>query len=242
VQLEAGLIGLLGLSAIGFGVYHLTVRRDWIAGAFLVLIGVTGGLPALEPLLVRGERGASRIDLVAVDGIYEQGLVFPLSQGKQWVRLPMFIALAALYVFIAVAVASPVALVWGSLGLAVALVLIWLVAKDLRGPEKVLALLPEGVVTPTWKGPRLVRWDVIERTAAVRGQHGEMFGVVLKKPDSSPQRRFWHRWGELDVVLPVDDLVASGGEFRETLERCLADPEARSAMGYEFERAKSAAA
>ncbi len=106
-----------------------------------------------------------------------------------------------------------------------------------RSPVKVSAL-----VAPTWKGPRLVRWDVIERTAVVRGQHGEMFGLVLKKPDSSSQRRFWHRRKEPDVVLPVDDLVASEDEFRDALERCLADPEARSAIGYEFERAKSAAA
>jgi hypothetical protein len=44
------------------------------------------------------------------------------------------------------------------------------------------------------------------------------------------------------VVLPVDDLVASQDEFRDALERCLADPEARSAIGHEVERVKAAAA
>jgi hypothetical protein len=41
--------------------------------------------------------------------------------------------------------------------------------------------------------------------------------------------------------VPVDDLVASEDEFRETLERCLADPEARRAIGHELERAETAA-
>jgi len=230
VHLEAG---LLGLSAVGFGVYLLAVHQDWTAGAFVVLIGVSMGLPALEPLLVRRERGEPRIDLVAVDGSYQEGLVFPLSRGKQWVRLLMSIALAAFSILITVAIASPSALAVGSLSFAVALFLIWLVAKDLRKPEKVLALLPDGVVTPTWRGPRLVRWDAIEGTAVVRGRYGETFGLVLKKPDSTSHRGFWRRLREPDVALPVDDLVASGDEFRETLERCLAVPDTRASIGLE---------
>jgi hypothetical protein len=234
--------GLLGLGILGFGAYLLAAHRELGAGAWLVLIGAGVCLKALAPLLVRGEREAPRIDFVLIEGNYLQGLVFPLSRRRQWLSLLIFIMLSAVSVLGAVLISSPVLRILESLVLVVLLFLIWRNAKALREPRRVLALLADGVVTPAWKGSRLVPWDTIERTTVFHDQYGDTFGLVLKNPDSSSQRRFWHRREEPDVVLPVDDLVASGGEFRETLERCLADPEARSAIGYEFGRAKSAAA
>lgn len=212
VKVAGPILFVLGVST--WILYRVIAQDGEPQALILLLLLLPLAIAAVEPLLLRSGPRAARPDLVAHDGAYRPGIVFPFSRGRQWLRtlgLSSAALMFALGLVLVDELSFRIAGVLVLVGVLPALVVsIW----DLRRPMSSVALLRAGILTPLRWRSVLVPWGAIERTKVVPRKGGDDFVLVLRN-------------AEREIVLPEDDLVASEEEFRESVERLIRDPAAR---------------